>query len=65
MIEPEHIYIGFWDRTLGNKIARVVYCVIKTFQASVWFYFVPFTVIYLSYYIPYYYATTEELWAKN
>ena len=46
-------YINFWkDRSCGNKMARIVYILMKTFYATVWFYFIPFSVIYLSYFIP-------------
>lgn len=52
--EPEFIYIDFWeDRTCGQKVARGLYVFLRMFFASVWFYFVPFVSIYLSFSIPY------------
>lgn len=51
--EPEYIYIDFWSRSCGNKLARIVYLLCKTLLVTVWFYFIPFSSIYLSYYIPF------------
>lgn len=52
--EPEFIYIDFWNnRTCGQKVARGFYVFLRMFFASVWFYFIPFVSIYLSFAIPY------------
>lgn len=50
---PKYVYKSFWDRSLMNKICRIVYKTIKIFYAGVWFYFVPFASFYLSYAIPF------------
>ena len=50
--EPEYIYVNFWERSWGNKIARIIYSICKIVYVTLWFYFIPFTSIYLSYYIP-------------
>lgn len=48
------MYIDFWnDRTFLNKVARLVYVIFHTLFASVWFYFIPFVSILLSYQVPY------------
>ena len=49
---PEYIYVDMKSRTCGNKIARIFYNVFKSLHASVWFYFLPFAAIFLSYSIP-------------
>lgn len=52
--EPEFIYIDFRrDRSCKNKLARMMYVLLRMFFASIWFYFIPFVSIYLSYSIPY------------
>ena len=52
--EPDYIYIDYrTGRTCGNKVARGVYVFLRMFFASIWFYFIPFVSIYLSYAIPY------------
>ena len=49
----EFIYADFKARTLLNKLCRILYCFLKMIHTSVWFYFLPFSVIYLSYAIPF------------
>ena len=51
--KPEYIYIDRKDRPWGNWLARMLYHFLKTVHTSVWFYFLPFSVIYLSYIVPY------------
>ena len=52
-IPPEYIFIDFSDRpSFGNKVARVLYLILYSLFAAVWFYFIPFTSIYISYAIP-------------
>ncbi len=51
--EPEYIHVKFSDRKCGNKLARLNYCLWRVVFASVWFYFIPFSSIYLSYCIPF------------
>jgi len=41
-------------------MARIVYNLMKTFYATVWFYFIPFSVIYLSYIVPDVFLQTTE-----
>jgi len=40
------------ERTLRNKMARIVYCLFKGLHVSVWYYFLPFSCIFLSYVVP-------------
>lgn len=50
---PEYIYIEFSKRpTFMNKVARVLYLILYSLFAAVWFYFIPFTSIYISYAVP-------------
>ena len=52
-IPPEYIFIDFSDRpSFGNKVARVLYLILYSLFAAIWFYFIPFTSIYISYAIP-------------
>ena len=52
-ISPEYIHIDFSNRpTFGNKVARMCYLVLYSLFAAVWFYFIPFTSIYISYSVP-------------
>lgn len=46
------MHIAFKDRTCMNKVARVVYVIFRSLFASVWFYFIPFVSILLSYQVP-------------
>ena len=53
--DPVYIYIDFWtDRTLMQKMRRIVYNVFRSFYVSVWFYFLPFLCLVGSYFIPKY-----------
>lgn len=52
-IAPKYIYIDNSSRTWLNWTCRMVYNLLKTIHTSVWFYFLPFSVIYLSYIVPY------------
>ena len=59
--EPDYIYIDYrTGRTCGNKVARGVYVFLRMFFASIWFYFIPFVSIYLSYAIPYRFIEAAE-----
>ena len=49
------------ERSWGNKLARIIYTLNKMVYVTAWFYFMPFGVVYLSYYIPYYgFAEVEQ-----
>ena len=61
---PEFIYIDFKARTCGNKMARLFYQLMKAFYTVIWFYFVPFSILFLSFFIPYAYGDTENRYAK-
>ena len=50
---PDYIHVKWSERTLCNKILRLFYRLIKGLYVSMWFYFVPFLAIFLSYYLPY------------
>lgn len=55
---PTQIYINFWKRpSFGNKCARIFYWSTHAFYVSIWFYFLPFSVVLLSYEVPYRYGT--------
>lgn len=46
---PEYIHFKWEQRTCWNKFCRLAYLLIKLIFASVWFYFIPFSSIYLSF----------------
>ena len=51
--KPEYIYLPFSKRPdFSNKVVRAMYFVSKIFHAGIWFYFVPFSVLFLSYKVP-------------
>ena len=50
--QPHFIHISSYDRTCGNKLARGYYKAVYIFNASLWFYFVPFYSIMMSFLIP-------------
>ena len=57
----EYIYIDFHERTtVTNKVARVFYLLLYALYCSVWYYFIPFTSIILSYQLPKYYEDTKQ-----
>ena len=43
-----------------NKIAFMIYRVLRAIYVSFWFYFLPFTIIFASYYVPYILQTRED-----
>lgn len=47
------IHIPFSERSLCNKLLRLVYLVIRAIYVSVWFYFLPFIALIGSYVVPY------------
>ncbi len=57
----EYIYIDFYKRTTTqNKVARVFYLLLYALYCSVWYYFIPFTSIILSYQLPKYFEVPAE-----
>ena len=52
-LPPKTVYISFKDRTCGNKVCRMLYKLFKIFYVCFWFYFSPFTILFLSYYLPF------------
>ena len=52
--EPDYIYIDFDKQTWQNKVLRSIYQILKHIHVSIWFYFIPFSSLFLSYWIPYY-----------
>ena len=60
-IAPQYIHIEFSKRPgCLNKTARIVYRILYALFCSFWFYFLPFTCIWLSYAVPYKYGPPEE-----
>ena len=51
---PEYIHIEYRKMDGWRQFARVIQYFLYTFFASFWFYFVPWTSLVLSYYIPIY-----------
>ena len=51
---PQYIYAGFGERGIVNMAALSVYRLIRVIFVSVWFYFIPFIVLFGSYYVPFY-----------
>ena len=41
--------IKFSERTFANKVARILYKIIRTFFVGVIYYFVPFTVFFIQF----------------
>ena len=62
--EPDYIYVDTWQLEWGTKFARVIYASFKIIYASIWFYFIPFSCLYLSYVIPYAYGPGEDRYSK-
>ena len=60
MSEPKHIYISFKSRTCTEKVLRLTYKVFRILYVSFWYYFVPFMMIVLSYWVPYSLADVED-----
>ena len=58
--EPEFIHMEWKQRSCGNKFARFLYKCCDVIINSVWYYFVPFTSIFLSYQIPHRYGQNPE-----
>ena len=50
-----YIHVDFWRRPLINKLARSIYAIFKSIYSVIWFYFIPFSILYYSYMIPYTY----------
>jgi len=57
-----YIYIDFWlDRSFVQKILRILYKVLRSFYVSIWFYFIPFLIMFGSYYVPsFFYAPKDD-----
>lgn len=51
---PKFIYQSFWDRSFVNKLAFIIYRVMRAIYVSIWFYFLPFVILFASYYVPYF-----------
>lgn len=49
----KYIYLDNSERTWLNWTCRFIYNILKTIHTFVWFYFLPFSIIYLSYSVPY------------
>ncbi len=56
---PKYIHIEFSKRpTFMNKCARILYKIFYALFASIWFYFIPFFSIYISYAVPSWFGAT-------
>ena len=51
---PVYIYVDFWQRTLTQKLMRIIYLICRSLYVSVWFYFLPFLTLLGSYFVPYF-----------
>lgn len=49
----EKAMLSFKERTCPNKVARVIYLILKIFYMSYWFYWGGFTVLWFSYINPF------------
>jgi len=49
---PSTIYINYEKRHWENKIFYLVYRIWRLFHVSCWFYFLPFTILIITYYWP-------------
>ena len=61
LVEPEYIYVCWEKRKWGNKIARLIYMFVKTMYATFWYYFAPFSCLYLSFFLPYMFAGYQDI----
>jgi len=57
--EPDYVHFPWAKRDWANGCARGTYVVFKTFFACFWFYFVPFSCLYLSFAIPFKFTDSE------
>ena len=57
--KPNYIHFPWSKRRFVNKVARSVYCILKALFACIWFYFIPFSCLYLSYAIPFLFTDSE------
>jgi len=57
---PKCIYQSFWDRLFFNKLAFIIYRVMRAIYVSVWFYFLPFVILFASYYVPFFLQMYDE-----
>ena len=46
--------MSFSSRTCANKFLYYLYRMFRIFYASFWFYFTPFSTIFISYWLPYF-----------
>ena len=52
IIVPKYIYVNFKDRICSNKVLYLLYKCFRILYITLWFYFLPFVVITLSFVIP-------------
>ena len=63
--EPDYICMDWSERSFGNKVARAFYKAMRVVFASVWFYYIPFTSILLSYSVPHFFGEDPVTNAAN
>lgn len=57
---PDFIYQNFWTRKIINQLFFIGYRILRLIYVSVWFYFLPFTILFGSYYVPYWLQVYNE-----
>jgi hypothetical protein len=51
---PRYIFCDFRSRSLLNMAGMLLYRAMRTVYVTAWFYFLPFLILFGSYYVPYY-----------
>jgi hypothetical protein len=56
---PKTIFVNFLSRSLMNMAGFCLYRILRAIYVTLWFYFMPFFILFGSYYIPYYLQTSQ------
>ena len=51
--DERKVFVAFEEREFWNKVCRVIYRIFDVYYQSIWYYFAPFIVLYLSYFVPF------------
>lgn len=55
-----YIFVGFNQRSCGNKFLAVVYRFYRVCYTALWFYFLPFAALLGSFFVPYFFETYQS-----
>ena len=56
-----YIKIKFRERKCCNKVLYILYRILRIFMVSFWYYFMPFLVINLSFFVPHTYHSSHQV----